>query len=117
MTVTFDNEAFFSALNAERLSRKLTWKEVALQAGVQASTLTRMGDGKNPDVNGFTALLSWSGLKAEDFIPSESADPQNFTKAVALLRAVPDLKKDHLDVLVNVLTSTYDTLRSKDVGN
>jgi len=116
MTVTFDSEAFFSALNAERLSRHMTWKEVAQQAGVQASTLTRMGDGKNPDVNGFAALLSWSGLKAENFIPNESGNAQNFSQAVALLRAVPDLKKEQLDVLVNVLTSTYNTLRSKSVG-
>ena len=117
MAVSFDNEAFFSALNAERLSRQMTWKEVAQEAGIQASTLTRMGDGKNPDVNGLAALLAWSGLKAERFIPSQSGDnAQNFAKAVALLRAVPDLEKEKLNVLINILNSTYDTLRSKGGG-
>lgn len=112
MNVTFDNEAFFSALNAERLSRQKTWKEVAAESGVQASTLTRMGDGKNPDVNGLAALLAWSGLKAESFIPKTGENnSQNFSNAVALLRAVPDLDKPKLDVLVNVLTSTYETLK------
>jgi transcriptional regulator with XRE-family HTH domain len=116
MTVTFDNEAFFSALNAERLSRQMTWKEVAQEAGIQASTLTRMSDGKNPDVNGLAALLAWSGLKAERFIPRQSGEnAQNFSQAVALLRAVPDLDRDHLDVMVNILTSTYQTLRRKSV--
>jgi transcriptional regulator with XRE-family HTH domain len=114
MNVTFDNEAFFSALNAERLSQRKTWKEVAAEAGVQASTLTRMGDGKNPDVNGLAALLSWSGLKAEEFIPKPGEDKsRNFSNAVALLRAVPDLDKTKLEVLVNVLTSTYETLKEK----
>lgn len=118
MTITFDNEAFFSALNAERLSRHMTWKEVAQEAGIQPSTLTRMGDGKNPDVNGLAALLAWSGLKAEKFIPRQSGDnAQNFSQAVALLRAVPDVKREHLDVMVDILTSTYNTLRSKSVGD
>jgi transcriptional regulator with XRE-family HTH domain len=118
MTAAFDNEAFFSTLNAERLSRHMTWKEVAQEAGVQASTLTRMSDGKNPDVNGLAALLAWSGLKAEGFIRQQSGDnAKNFSQAVALLRAVPDLEKQHLDVLVNILMSTYNTLRSKSVGD
>lgn len=117
MTVTFDNEAFFSALNAERLSRQMTWKEVAKEAGIQASTLTRMGDGKNPDVNGLAALLSWSGLKAEDFIPTEGADKaQNLSQAIALLRAVPDLNRNQLDVLVNILQTTYKTLKEQSVA-
>jgi len=116
MGVTFDNEAFFSALNAERLSRQMTWKEVAQEAGINASTLTRMGDGKNPDVNGLAALLAWSGLKAEDFIPDASKDSsQNFSQAVALLRAVPDLSKPQLDVLVKILQRTYETLKEHNV--
>ena len=116
MTVTFDNEAFFSALNAERLSRQMTWKEVAQEAGVAASTLTRMGDGKNPDVNGLAALLAWSGLKAEDFTRGTTKEsPENFSQAVALLRAVPDLSKPQLDVLVNILETTYKTLKEQRV--
>ena len=116
MGVTFDNEAFFSALNAERLSRQTTWKEVAQESGVAASTLTRMGDGKNPDVNGLAALLAWSGLKAEDFIREASKEnAESFSQAVALLRAVPDLSKPQLDVLVNILQSTYKTLKEQGV--
>ena len=116
MPITFDSEAFFSALNAERLSRQMTWKEVATEAGIAASTLTRMGDGKNPDVNGLAALLAWSGLKAEDFIPHDNKNnADNFSQAVALLRAVPDLQKDNLDVLVRILQTTYEALREKSV--
>lgn len=115
MGVTFDNEAFFSALNAERLSRQMTWKEVAEEAGVAASTLTRMGDGKNPDVNGLAALLAWSGLKADSFIEGAKKNPENFSQAVALLRAVPDLSKPQLDVLVNILETTYKTLKDQRV--
>ena len=115
MAVTFDNEAFFSALNAERLSRQMTWKEVAEEAGVAASTLTRMGDGKNPDVNGLAALLAWSGLKADDFIEGAKGSPENYSQAVALLRAMPDLSKPQLEMLVNILETTYKTLKEQRV--
>ena len=36
MTDRFDSEAFYAALNAARLSRQKTWKEVAEEAGVAA---------------------------------------------------------------------------------
>lgn len=64
----FDAAAFHGALDATRIARSLTWKDVADQSGVGASTLTRMGQGKNPDVYGLAALLSWSGLSINDFI-------------------------------------------------
>ena len=69
MTDNFDSEAFYASLNAARLSRQMTWKEVAEEAGVAASTLSRMAQGARPDVNGLAALLEWSNLKAEMFIP------------------------------------------------
>lgn len=113
---TFDSEAFFDSLNAERLSRTMTWKEVAEEAGIAASTLTRMGDGKNPDVNGLAALLSWSGLKAEAFILEPAKDnSESLSQAVALLRAVPDLSRPQLDVLVNIVQATYNTLKEQNV--
>ena len=64
----FDSDAFYAALNAARLARQKTWKDVAEEAGVNASTLSRIGQGAKPDVNGLAALLSWSSLKAEMFI-------------------------------------------------
>ena len=40
MAENFDNEAFYAALNAVRLSRQMTWKDVAEETGVNASTLS-----------------------------------------------------------------------------
>lgn len=114
MPTPFDSEAFFSALNATRLSRRLTWKEVAQQSGVQASTFSRMSDGKNPDVNGLAALLAWSGLKAENFMPKLNGEPASgLAQAVAHLRADPNLKDKESEVLVNILNAAYETLKEK----
>ena len=68
MSANFDAEAFHAALDSQRLAMGMTWKDVAAEAGVSASTLTRMAQGKRPDVDGLAALLQWSGLQAEMFI-------------------------------------------------
>ena len=46
----FDVAALHSALDAQRRSRRLTWKDVATESGVSASTLTRLSQGRQPDV-------------------------------------------------------------------
>ena len=46
----FDVTALHAAMDSERRSRRLTWKDVAAQSGVSASTLTRLSQGRQPDV-------------------------------------------------------------------
>jgi len=112
MTVRFDNEAFFAALNAERLSRRLNWKDVAQEAGIQASTISRMSQGKKPDINGLAALLDWSNLKAEMFVRgSKAPEALPISRITALLRADPSLTADNARVLERIIHTTYETLR------
>ena len=47
-TARFDGGAFFAALDAERQARQCTWKQVAEECGISASTLSRMSQGKHP---------------------------------------------------------------------
>lgn len=108
----FDSDAFYAALNAARLSRQKTWKDVAEETGVAASTLTRMSQGAKPDVNGLAALLSWSSLKAESFIPGATkrrAEP--IAEITALLRADPNLSKPNAKLIEDIVVSTYNKLR------
>lgn len=108
----FDADAFYSALNAVRLSRQLVWKDVAEQAGVNASTLSRIGQGARPDVNGLAALLAWSNLKAEMFIPGSTQDEvEPIAKITALLRADPQLSKANAKLIEDIVISTYTRLR------
>ena len=68
----FDSNGFYEALDSTRRARNLNWKQVAAQSGVSASTLTRMAQGRRPDVDGLAALVSWSGLKTDDFVRSRA---------------------------------------------
>jgi transcriptional regulator with XRE-family HTH domain len=113
MKQVFQNDAFCAALNAHRLAQRKTWKQVAEDSGVGASTLTRMMQGKRPDVDGLAALLKWSGLKAESFIDStEGNRAETLAEMTALLRADPNLSDAGKLALEGVLRATYESLRT-----
>lgn len=113
-TGKFDGEAFFAALDAVRLARQLTWKKVAEQAKVPASTLTRMSQGRRPDVDTLAALCAWSRLKTEDFFRFEAgkqpvAEP--LAQITAHLRADPKLSKEAAKALEAMIKTAYQQFR------
>lgn len=83
----FDAEGFFAALEDQRKSRDLTWKQIAKEAEVSASTLTRMAQGRRPDVDSLAALLKWSGLSADDYIVDGDDTEQRALSPVASIAA------------------------------
>jgi transcriptional regulator with XRE-family HTH domain len=68
-------EALVGALDSERKARGISWRKLAEEAGVSPSTLTRMQQGKSPDVNTFTALTRWLKIPAERFYAKQLAAP------------------------------------------
>lgn len=113
-TGTFDNEAFYLALDAQRASREMTWKQVAGESGVSASTLTRMAQGRRPDVNGLAALCAWSGLKADDFVRTGSGErgkPETLALIATQLRADRHLSPESTDALSAIIQAAYKRMR------
>ena len=109
----FDSHGFFLALNAARESRDVTWKELASQAGVSASPLTRVGQGKRPDVDSFAALVAWAGLKPGDFIAGTPGASEPLAEIAVLLRRDPHLNDDAAAALDELLKATYKRLRTE----
>lgn len=108
----FEGSAFFAALDAVRLVRGLNWKEVAEQSGVHASTLTRMGKGKHPDVDGLAALLVWSNLRAESFIQiTNRKPPEPIAQIASLIRMDKSLTYSNARLMEDIVTSTYNRLK------
>lgn len=64
-----------SALDYVRAHRRISWKTVAEEAGLSASTLTRLGHGHAPDADGLCALMAWlgDGLPLSRFTIEEDA--------------------------------------------
>lgn len=113
----FDAEAFYAALDATRHARKLTWKKVAEKSGVSASTLTRMGQGKRPDVDGLAALAEWSGLDVRKFYRSpeqRETTSEPLAEISALLRADKNLEGESAQMLEKMLSAAYSAMRKPD---
>lgn len=111
----FDAAAFYGALDAGRQARSLTWKQVAAESGVSASTLTRMAQGKRPDVDGLAALAAWSGLSTDDFIRSEGQRPEvePLAKITTYLRGDGNLSPEAASALDEIIKVTYERLRTR----
>mgnify|MGYP001587510551 CR=1 FL=1 len=111
---SFDAGAFYAALDAVRDTRNLMWKDVAKQAKVSQSTLTRLAQGKRPDVDRLAALVDWAGLSADDFVVrvhSRPDDAEPLAMFSTYLRADRNLKPEVAEALETVVKATYKVLR------
>lgn len=111
----FDAGAFYEALDAARQAKKMNWKQVAQTSGVSASTLTRMAQGKRPDVDGLAALTTWSGLSADDFVRSDESrpEPEPLAQITTYLRSDKNLTPEAATALDELIKSTYERLRKQ----
>ena len=108
----FDLGKFHAALNAQREAKGLNWKEVAQQSGVSSSTLTRMSQGKRPDVDGLALLLAWSGLDALQFGPTAN-EPEPMAKISANLRADRRLSEESAKALEDIIRVAYEKFKDR----
>src|SRR6267154_2147122 len=86
-------EALVSALDSERKTKGLSWRQLAKAAGVSASTLTRMQQGKSPDVNTFSALTGWLNIPAERFYAEQPHRPVHHENPMAVISTLLRSKK------------------------
>ncbi len=111
----FDLEGFYQALSATRESRDLTWKDVADQTSLSASTLTRMAQNRRPDADGLAALSAWSGLNPADFVlygnRVETAEP--LAEISKVLRRDPQLDADDATALEDIVRTAYERMVRK----
>ncbi|WP_199555372.1 helix-turn-helix domain-containing protein [Sandaracinobacteroides hominis] len=113
--VQFDGEKFVAALDSTRRARGMTWRKVADEAQVSASTLTRLSQGKRPDVDSLGALSHWAGLDTDAFYTSNApaAPTESLAKVTAFLRADPNLSDEGAKALEAILYVTYEQFRKK----
>jgi len=109
----FDADAFYESLDGERRSRSLNWKEVAGEAKVSQSTLTRLGQGKRPDVDSFARLVAWGGLDAGQFVvaPRMHGAGGFLTALPTALRSDPNLDEKGVQALEQIIRAAYEQFR------
>lgn len=108
----FDVAAFHAALERTRQARNLLWKDVAQQAGVSASTLTRLAQGRRPDVDGLAALVAWAHLSADDFVrrQEDPEAPDTLSKVATHLRGDKNLTPEAAEALEALISVAYNQL-------
>jgi transcriptional regulator with XRE-family HTH domain len=110
--VFFDVENFYAALDSQRASKQYTWKKVADESGVSASTLTRMAQQKRPDVDSLAKLASWSGLNVDDYVVgTKKVSPKisPLTQVTTYLRADPKLSNKNAEAMEALIMAVYKT--------
>lgn len=113
----FDAGGFYAALDAVRHSRRLNWKQVSGESGVSASTLTRMAQGKRPDVDGLAALAAWSGLDVDNYVRSATDDrpqPEPLAMISTYLRSDRHLSPEAATALDEMIKAAYHMLQDKE---
>lgn len=117
--VTIDVDAIYAALDQERRSRNdMSWRQVAAEADVSPSTLSRMAQGHAPSLEGLVKLADWAGCSVDDLVGRGS---QRFARDVApptaissYLRTRKELSPKGVAALEAIIQAAYDSLRSED---
>lgn len=107
-----------AALDKAREVQGLSWRQLAKEIGVSASTISRMANNLNPDVNAFAAMTTWLKLPAEDFYVRGSAEgdgqePDLVAQLVPLLRARKDLKPQDVEYLEEMIGAAAKRFRAE----
>jgi len=70
--IRFDARALHARLDAQRVARGLTWRQVSAETGVSAATMQRTQQGGRLEVDGMLAMVRWLGAAVEDFVRESS---------------------------------------------
>jgi len=86
-----DVKSLHAALDAARGEKGLSWRQLAKDIGVSASTISRMANGLKPDVTAFAAMTTWLRMPAERFYVTaaperDEEEPELLASLVPLLR-------------------------------
>lgn len=112
--VDVDVAALYGALEGARAQKELSWREVARQVGVSASTMSRLAQGLSPDITAFARMIRWLNVKAESFIRedgravdplADEPQPELVAQLAPLLRARKDLNEHDVRFLEELIES------------
>ncbi|RYC10558.1 helix-turn-helix domain-containing protein [Nocardioides zhouii] len=109
-------KALHAALDAAREAEDLSWRQLAKELGVSASTISRMSQGLRPDVTAFAAMTTWLRMSAEDFYEGAAAsdeDPDLVAQLGPLLRARKDLSEKDVSYLEEVIAAAAKRFQSE----
>lgn len=103
-------------MDAARTEADLSWRQVARELGISASTISRMAQGLRPDVTAFAAMTTWLRMPAERFYENagrSDEEPDLVASLGPLLRARSDLTEKDVSYLEDVIAAAARRFRSE----
>lgn len=105
-----DVRGLHAALDSARAAQELSWRQLAKEIGVSASTISRMANGLKPDVTAFAAMTTWLRMPAESFYVgvndvADMPEPELVASLGPLLRARKDLTEGDVEYLEEVIAA------------
>ncbi len=122
MPLSIDAAEFASRLREKRLARSLSLRQAAQEAGVSATTFSRVERGDHlPDRENLLLLANWVGVTFEQIASAPAEHDvvihslgESTIEAVALhLRADKDLDPKDAQILMEVFRVAYENLRKR----
>lgn len=109
----FNVSGFYAALEAHRRGLGISWKNMADEAGISASTLSRMSHGKYPDVTSLAALVSWSGIDVSNFFTSvkKNEKKSSLVDITSMIEMDKTLDPKGKKIIESVLNSLYEAYK------
>lgn len=112
---TVDVKSLHAALEAARTQAGLSWRQLAKELDISASTISRMAQGFRPDVSAFAAMTTWLRMPAESFyvnVDKSDEEPDLVASLGPLLRARSDLTEKDVSYLEDVIAAAARRFRS-----
>jgi transcriptional regulator with XRE-family HTH domain len=103
-------------MDAARTQARLSWRQLAKELDVSASTISRMAQGLRPDVSAFAAMTTWLRMPAETFyvnVEKSDEDPDLVASLGPLLRARSDLTEKDVSYLEDVIAAAARRFKSE----
>lgn len=115
---------FTTALNTEKLSSLIKSKrgkkglrETAKEIGdLSAATLSRIEQGKLPDVETFILVCKWLDVPTDTFVDGEKAKTNISEKEMIVyqLRASRELDSDTIDTMIKMVEMAFTKVKRND---
>lgn len=103
-----DVARLYRQLDDIRRKRGVTWGTLGAEAGINASTFSRMAAGRGPSVGGLMAMLRWSGMDANVVLgttPTDGAD--TLGRIHVALRDDVRIDPAHAELIESVVRDLY----------
>lgn len=119
--MTIDVTGLYAALDAAREIKDMSWRQLAREIGVSASTMSRLANDLKPDVNAFASMVAWLNMPAEKFMIEADEQqrrraeqqPELLVELAPLLRARADLKEEDVNHLEELIGSAMRRFKAE----